>query len=231
VTAKQNYARGRVNHVVVEEAHEAPDVVLDTFVINVTSAVVLFDFVASHSFISVAYVDKHNMFISLLKCQMIVGSLRWDMPARQLCSEVNLKIRGVDFVTNLIVLDSKSIDIILGMNWLSKHKVLIDCAKKSVKLTTQEGKELEYVAEPLVTTKGATNHVHLNQLKASQGLDVLVVNEFSGVFLEELPGMPPDRDIEFGIELVPDTAPIYKRPYRMVAKQIVEFKDQIKELL
>jgi hypothetical protein len=153
------------------------------------------------------------------------------MPARKLCPEVNLKIRGVDFVTNLIVLDSKSIDIILGMNWLSKHKVLIDCAKKSVKLTTQEGKELEYVAEPLVTTKGATNHVHLNQLKASQGLDVLVVNEFSGVFLEELPGMPPDHDIEFGIELVPGTAPIYKRPYRMVAKQIPEFKDQIKELL
>jgi hypothetical protein len=76
VTAKQNYARGRVNHVVVEEAHEASDVVLDTFVINITFTVVLFDFIVSHSFISVAYVDKHNMFISLLKCQMIVGSLR-----------------------------------------------------------------------------------------------------------------------------------------------------------
>jgi hypothetical protein len=67
ITAKQNYARGRVNHVAMEEAQEAPDVVLDMFLINVTSAVVLFDSEAFHSFISVAYVDKHNLHISLLK--------------------------------------------------------------------------------------------------------------------------------------------------------------------
>jgi hypothetical protein len=60
------------------------------------------------------------------------------MPIRQLCPKLNLKIRGLDFVANLIVLKSKGIDIILGMDWLSKHKVLIDCAKKSIKLTTQK---------------------------------------------------------------------------------------------
>jgi hypothetical protein len=65
-----------------------------------------------------------------------------DMPVGQLCLKVNLKIRGVDFVTNLTVLESKGIDFILGMDWLSKHKVLIDCAKKSAKLTTLDGKEL-----------------------------------------------------------------------------------------
>jgi hypothetical protein len=117
------------------------------------------------------------------------------------------------------------------MDWLSKHKVLIDCAKKSIKLTTSEGKELEYVTELVVTAKGAANHVKLNQLDASQGPEVPVVNEFFNVFPEELPGMPPDRDIEFVIELVPDTAPIYKRSYRMAAKQLAELKDQIKELL
>jgi hypothetical protein len=47
---------------------------------------------------------------------------------------------------------------------LSKHKVLIDCAKNSVKLTTSEGKEMEFVAEPVVTAKGAANHVKVNQL-------------------------------------------------------------------
>ena len=67
------------------------------------------------------------------------------MPARQLCLKVNLKIRGVDFVGNLIVLESKGIDVILRMDWLSKHKVLIDYAKKSVKLTTPKGKKLEFV--------------------------------------------------------------------------------------
>jgi hypothetical protein len=61
--------------------------------INDTSAVVLFDSGASHSFISAAYVEKHNLPIALLKCQMIVSSPRRDMPARQLCPKVNLKIR------------------------------------------------------------------------------------------------------------------------------------------
>jgi hypothetical protein len=114
------------------------------------------------------------------------------MPARQLCPKVNLKIRGVDFFANLIVLESKGIDIILGMDWLGKHKVLIDYAKKSVKLTTPGGKELEFIAKPVVTAKGIANHAKLNQLNASQGLEVPVVNEFPDVFPNELPGMPPD---------------------------------------
>jgi hypothetical protein len=89
-------------------------------------------------------------------------------------------------------LESKGIDIILGMNWLSKHKVHIDYAKKSVKLTTLEGKEMEFVAEPIVTVKGVANRVKVNQLNASQGSEVPVVNEFPHVFPEGLPGMPPD---------------------------------------
>jgi hypothetical protein len=105
---------------------------------------------------------------------------------------VNLKIRGVDFVANLIVLESKGIDIILGMDWLSKHKVLIDYAKKSVKLTTPDGTELEFVTKPLVTAKGVVNRAKVNQLDASQGSEVPVVNDFSDVFPKELPGMPPD---------------------------------------
>jgi hypothetical protein len=71
---------------------------------------------ASHSFISTAYVEKHNLPIALLKCQMIVSSPGEDMSVRQLCLKVNLKIRGVDFVANLIVLESKGIDVILGMD-------------------------------------------------------------------------------------------------------------------
>jgi hypothetical protein len=109
------------------------------------------------------------------------------MPARQLCPKVNLKIRGVDFVANLIVLESMGIDIILGMDWLSKHMVLINCAKKSVKLTTLNHKELEFVAKSVVTTKGVDNHAKVNHMEASQGFVVPVVNEFPDVFPEELP--------------------------------------------
>jgi hypothetical protein len=60
----------------------------------ISAAIVLFDFGASHSFISAAYVEKHNLPLALLKCQMIVSSLGGDMPVRQLCPKVNLKIRG-----------------------------------------------------------------------------------------------------------------------------------------
>jgi hypothetical protein len=68
--------------------------VIGMFFINDTSAIVLFDSGASHSFISSAYVEKHDLPIPLLKCQMIVSSSGVDMPARQLCLKVNLKIRG-----------------------------------------------------------------------------------------------------------------------------------------
>jgi hypothetical protein len=86
------------------------------FFVNATSAVVLFDSGASHSIISATYVEKHNLPISLLKYQMIVSSSGADISIRQLCSKVNFKIRGVDFVTNLIVLVSKGVDVILVMN-------------------------------------------------------------------------------------------------------------------
>jgi hypothetical protein len=93
--------------------------------------------------------------------------------------------------------------------------VLIDSPKKLVNLTTLDRKGLEFTAEPVVTSKGVANHAKVNQLDASQGSEVPVVNEFLDVFPKELPGMLPDRDIEFVIELKPGTAPIYKTPFRM----------------
>jgi hypothetical protein len=166
VVARQNYVRGKVNHVAVEEAQEVLDLVIVMFSINDISTVVVFNSGASHSFISATYVEKYNLPIALLRCQMIVSSPGGDMPTRQLCPKVNVKIRGVDFVANLIVLESKGIDVILGMDWLGKHKVLINYAMKSVKLTTPDGKELEYIAEPVVTAKGIANHMKINQLGA-----------------------------------------------------------------
>jgi hypothetical protein len=117
------------------------------------------------------------------------------------------------------------------MDWLSKHKVLIDCAKKSIKLTTPDGKELEIVVEPVVTAKGVANHMKVNQLDASQGSEVPVVNEFFDVFPKELPDMPHDRDIEFVIELKPSTTLIYKTPFRMTTLELAKLKEHIKELI
>jgi hypothetical protein len=90
---------------------------------------------------------------------------------------------------------------------------------------------MEFITEPVVTAKGVANRVKVNQLNASQGSEVSVVNEFPDVFPEELPCMPPDRDIEFVIELKHDTTPIYKTPYRMATLELAELKEHIEELL
>jgi hypothetical protein len=98
-------------------------------------------------------------------------------------------------------------------------------------LTPSSGKELEYVAENLVTDKAASNRVVLNELDAASTRDIRTVSEFLDVFSEELPGMPLDREIEFVIELVPSTAPIFKRPYGMAANQLAELREQLPELV
>jgi hypothetical protein len=103
---------------------------------------------------------------------MIVSSPGRDMHARHVCPKVNILIRGVEFIASLIVLESKGIDVILGMDWLSKHKRMINCAKKAVRLTTSSGQEVEYVAENLVTNKSASNRIVLNHLDAASTLDI-----------------------------------------------------------
>ena len=72
--------------------------------------------------------------------------------------------------------------------------------------------------------------VELHALIEKTLQDVLVVCEYSDVFLDEFPGMPPDRDIEFMIDLVPRTRPIAKRPYRMAANELTELKKKVQEL-
>jgi hypothetical protein len=128
-------------------------------------------------------------------------------------------------------LESKGIDVIVGIDRLCKHKTLIDCTKKFIKLTTPDGKEMEFLSEFVVTAMGVANRAKVNQLAASQGSEVPVVNEFPDVFPDELPSVPPDRDIEFVIELKPGTTPIYKTPFGMTTPKLVELKKHIMELL
>jgi hypothetical protein len=100
----------------VDEAQEAPDVVLSMFAVNSTTTIVQFDSGASYSFIYAAYVERHNIPVAMLKCHMIVSSPGGDKPARQVCPKVKIILRGVEFNANLIVIDSKGIDVILGMD-------------------------------------------------------------------------------------------------------------------
>jgi hypothetical protein len=111
-----------VNHVAVEDAQAASDIIIGMILINDNGAIVLFDFGASHSFVAANFVQKHNLPLSMLKNWMIVSSPGGDMHARHVCPKVSILIMGVEFLVNLIVLESKGIDVILGMDWLSKHK-------------------------------------------------------------------------------------------------------------
>ena len=117
---------------------------------------------------------------------------------------------GVEFLANLIVLKSSGIDVILGMDWLSGCDGVIQCHKRSVLQTSRKGDRVEYVVAALPSEVGT-----VNQMKELPLEDIKVVCECSDVFSEDLPGMPPDRDIEFSIDLLPSTAPISQRPYRI----------------
>jgi hypothetical protein len=86
---------------------------------NSYPAIILFDSRASHSFISSKFVAKHNLPITNIKYTMLVSSPGGEIKTKHICQAISIAIRGVDFLLNLIIIDSKGIDIILGMDWLS----------------------------------------------------------------------------------------------------------------
>jgi hypothetical protein len=193
--------------VTTEEAQQAQDVVLGMFLISSHPTTVLFDLGASHSFISLSFVVKHQLPITIMKQTMLVSSPGGEMRTKHICPAISITIRGVDFLANLIVLDSKGIDIILGMDWLMKYDGVILCAKRAIRLTKEDDTIVEFSAAI------PAEHVSLlNKVQGTSLNEIGIVQEYPDVFPEELPGIPPDRDIEFMIELLPGTPPISKRP-------------------
>jgi hypothetical protein len=126
---------------------------------------------------------------------------------------------------NLIALDSTGIDIILGMDWLRKYDGVILCAKRAIRLIREDGTIVEFNA-----AIQAEQVRLLNKVQGTSLNEIRIAREYPDVFPEGLPGMPPDRDIEFMIELLPGMPPISKRPYRMPVNELVELKKQIAKL-
>ena len=122
-----------------------------------------------------------------------------------------------------MILLGLGIDVILGMNWMKNHGVLINTSTRTVMLRDPKNNEAFLV--PLPREFDLQNMANVIQPVALA--DIPVVCEFSDVFLDELPGLPPDRDIEFKIELIPGTAPISRRPYRMSPNELTELKIQL----
>jgi hypothetical protein len=142
------------------------------------------------------------------------------------CKEILIVIQGVEFLANLIVLGTQGLDVILGMDWVSKYKGMIDCARKAITMTNSNGVEITHTAVM------HSSQAYYHKIISGPTLDqVPVVCEYPDVFPEELPGMPPDRDIEFIIELIQGKTPIAQRSYHMNAEDLVELKKQLADML
>jgi hypothetical protein len=127
----------------------------------------------------------------------------------------------------MIVLKGQDIDVILGMNWLAQHKAILNTDLRTIKLS--HGHEEVLLSIPVAIPAKPFGQVYEAVIPEIQ--DILVVCEFPDVFTEDLPGLPPERDVEFMIELKPGIAPISRRSYRMPPNELAELKTQLQDLL
>jgi hypothetical protein len=196
------------------------------FYINAIPAAILFDSGATHSFMSARYANTNELPLQNMKTPMVVITPKGSVEANYMTHRLTLPIMGTEFWAAPIVLEESNIDLILGMTWLRKAKVVIHCARGTVELTSCKGERFEV---EITITSSTKPTVFLVDWKFV-GDNICVVRDFPDVFPEELPGMPPDREVEFVIDLLPGTAPISKRPYRMYIEELKELKKQLTEL-
>jgi hypothetical protein len=116
-----------VNHVDAQEAQQAPGEVLGEFLVEFTPAAILFDSGAFHSFITTSFVEKHGIPTASLETPLVTRTPGSDLLCHLKCSQVSILLSGVVFLADLAVLPSHRIDVILGMDWLTKHNGIISC--------------------------------------------------------------------------------------------------------
>ena len=204
---------------------------------------------ATHSFISVPFIERHQIESQPIDGRMLVSVPNGDtMISERIVLGSRLVIQNKDFPTNLIVLGIHDFDIILAMDWLSSHRATLDCYKKEVRLLQPE--------EPGVIFRGIRREIApslINAMTASKMLwkgcqgylafvvdrrqegtrleDIPIVKVFSDVFPDDISGLPSDKEIEFIIELILGTEPISIPPYRMAPAELKKLKALLEELL
>ena len=239
VTSAANTGRGQqADHPVVD----------GTVLVSHSWAQVLFDTGASHSFISMLFasvlqlsVDTHDPPLTL--STPMGGIAEVSMICRSCCIVLGDHRLSAD----LFVLPMAGFDVILGMDWLSKYRATVDCYRRRVTLLTKNGQVVDYQAKTGAVTPspvlkacigGRKNLESLGMIfalggefEANNSSYVPIVDDFQDVFPSELPGLPPDREIEFCLDLVPGTSPISIAPYRMAPAENVELRKQLQELM
>ncbi|XP_074305116.1 uncharacterized protein LOC141640055 [Silene latifolia] len=222
----QGPTRGRVFVMNSQEMETSEDVVTGNIFLNSNPVNVLFDTGASNSFISRSLSEKLNLTPQSRKLTFSIG-----LPTGENIScpiwykDCVLTIEANCFLADLVEFDLQDFDIVLGMDWLSKNLVMVNCHEKSLTITKPNGNEILFQNHK----SNKNNNRIISFLKALNSIPV--VKEFSDVFPEEIPRMPPYREVDFTIELIPGSAPISKSPYRMAPAELKELKIQLDELL
>ncbi|KAA3473426.1 DNA/RNA polymerases superfamily protein [Gossypium australe] len=226
----------------------SPDVITGTFTLFDTDVIALIDPGSTHSYLCVNLVLSKTLSVNSTEFVIRVSNpLGKCVLVDKVCKNYPLLFRDICFSVNLILLPFDEFEIILGMNWLTLHNAIVNCRRKSIELRSQNGEIVRIESSDMkrlptvVSMMKALNYVrkgckaylaYVIDTKVSEKKveSVSVVSKFLDVFLEELPGLPPIREVEFGIELVPGTTSISIALYRMAPIELKELKSQLQEL-
>jgi uncharacterized coiled-coil protein SlyX len=189
---------------------EGAPVMTGIFTVLNYPAIILFDSGASHSFISAKFSAKCQLPFHHTDGGITISTPGGRVATYQINRQVPIKLGSLVIRTTLLILGLDSVDIILGTDWLTRHQAVLNIAARAIEIhSAAYGETTLYLPD-----QGCTRSCAFTMIE-SPVERIPVVRDYPDVFLDELPGMPPDRDIEFAIELQPGTAPISKRPYRM----------------
>ncbi|GJR97611.1 putative reverse transcriptase domain-containing protein [Tanacetum coccineum] len=226
--SNRNREQGRAFGLGVAEAPQDSNVVTGTFSLNDHFATILFDSGANYSYISTKFLPLINMKPSVIspgyEIEIASGVI---IEANKIIRGCILELDGHTFIIDLIPFGYGSFDVVVGMDWLSKLRAKIVCYEKIVQIPLSNEDILEVRGE---RPKGNLKQLKTRKVNEPKLEDIPVVCEFPGVFLEDLSGLPPSREVEFCIELIPGAVPITKSPYRLGPTKMQELSNQLKEL-
>ncbi|KAL4038037.1 hypothetical protein IC575_001640 [Cucumis melo] len=212
-------------------------------------ALVLFDSGSSHSFISSAFVLHARLEVEPLHHVLSVSTPSGEcMLSKEKVKGCQIEITGHVIEVTLLVLDMLDFDVILGMNWLAANHASINCSRKEVTFNPSSMASFKFKGEGSRLLPQVISAMRASKLLSQGTWSILaslvdtrevdiplssepVVRDYLDVFPEELPGLPPHREIEFVIKLEPGTVPISRAPYRMAPVELKELKVQLQELL
>jgi hypothetical protein len=170
---------------------EGEPTMMGTFLEANHPAVILFDSGASHTFISKKFVEKHCIPYTESREGFTIHSPDGQIFTKEVAFQVPVTLAERDFTTNMIVLKGQDIDAILGMNWLAQHKAILNTDLRTIRLSY--GQEEVLLSIPVATIAKPFGKVYEAVIPEIQ--DIPVVCEFPDVFPEDLPGLPPERDV------------------------------------